>query len=80
MGQRLIFGYVMSLFLSDFDLIFALFVWLCFLSAQVHVLEKSPDAAKSVFQRNASKAASWLLLLCFACGEVPEAGIAQRWI
>lgn len=50
MGQRLIFGYVMSLFLSDFDLIFAVFVFLLFLSAQYTSWSKALTQQR-VFQK-----------------------------
>lgn len=81
MGQRLIFGYVMSLFLSGFDLSFALFVWLCFLSAQYMSWRKALTQQKVFSKETLPKLHSDYYVLCFACrGEVPEACIAQRWI
>lgn len=73
MGQRLIFGYVMSLFLSDFDLIFALFVWLCFLSAQYMSWRKVLTQQKVFSKETLPKWRSGYCVLYFPYGEVPKA-------
>lgn len=80
MGQRLIFGYVMSLFLSDFDLIFAVFVWLCFLSAQYMSWRKALTQQKAFSKGTFPELRSGYSMLYFPRGEVPEACLARGWV
>lgn len=80
MGQRLIFGYVMSLFLSAFDLSFALFVWLCFLSAQYTSWRKALTQQKAFSKGTLPKLHPGSCVLCSARGmHCPEMGFHSIW-